>query len=427
MAAAMHGEHRPLLSEVTPGDSGAKMTFWTLVLVAANTMNGPGIVALPAAYHASGFKTATLVLAGAALLTAATVSVFVDLLRAARDRCPNVELCGLARKRGKEMYWVTLGLLSTGIVMLSCAQIVVTSQIIDAVVVSVFGSSWAFALYPSPSFVATSAGALLPFPPGTFGLSVGFLLNAGVCIYFAQFDISGNLTPQYVSSGLSLYFLAGLAAYVLSTTAGPAPEPVAYSYTELCGVAIFNFAFVVAVPSLFTDTRKYVNFKAALFVAIAVVFVFGVLVGTLGSRLPQPAGNVLATVFDRHPGLLTKTTVFSYAVALALPIPVYLILLRRNLEAAFSGRWAAVVATGLPWGLACLFYMQPWFSSLVNWSSLVCLGFINYSIPLSLVVDARRFDAYVPAKERAIAFTCFLVTGCVIIVALAVNLFQLVF
>ena len=101
---------------------------------------------------------------------------------------------------------------------------------------------------------------------------------------------------------------------------------------------------------------------------------------------PSATDNFLASVLYDGSPVLSKMAVFAYSVSLIYPLPVYLILIRDNLvDGGLCGEYtAAALANCVPWAMTLFCYMQAWFIDVLNWSSLLFLGFINYSVPLAM-------------------------------------------
>lgn len=164
----------------------------------------------------------------------------------------------------------------------------------------------------------------------------------------------------------------------------------------IVGVAVFNFAYIIAVPSLKTESSPEAKFPQSMWTAVLVMLGVYCYVGGLGgsaTHVTDGSGNVLNLFMVPGAPTVTRLAVFSYAFAIVLPIPVYVILLRRSLEQGnivSPGLAGIAVSNAVPWALALLCYMQAWFSAIINWSSLLCLGFINYTVPLAIVIAIRR-------------------------------------
>ena len=317
---------------------------------------------------------------------------------------------------------VAMGLFVLALVMLTCAQIIVTSQATDGLIVSLIGGSWALQYYPDFQLISSQQSSLMPFPEGVYAVSLGFGLNAAICIFLGKLDLGDNLVPQYFSSILTAISLVIVVFFLTFSDLGgdgvaPLPKSIE-GMSPVLGVVVFNFAYIIAVPSMFSDAQPRVHFRGAMWSGIGMFLFICCCVGFAGSAGLRSAGdNVLVTLYAIPSPIIVRAAVFSYFTALLLPIPVYSILLRRNLAYYTGVRSAGFLSLAVPWSVACICYMQHWFGTIVNWSSLICLGFVNYTVPLcvvnNFVGDKRR---------RVLAQVCLMLTTSGILGAIVQNI-----
>jgi len=288
-------------------------------------------------------------------------------------------------------------LLSVSLLALACAQIIVTAQAMDGLLVWVFGSTYALAPSSSDSWLLTSSRlSVMPFPENTFGASLGFVVNAIVCITLGCLPLSDNIEPQYVFFALFNFALCVFIWHFLNPHCDPIVlgdnrlPAIGPDLSGVPGVIIFNYAYIVAVPSLVADTRPKERFGTWMWVAVTFMWLMYAAYGLSGSlAFPDVMDNVLRSLLREEVPAISKAAVFALSIALQPSIPVYVVLLSRNLaEVGVAGPtfWANFV----PWSLALLCYMQTWFAAIINWSGLLVLGFINYSVPLAIVILQAR-------------------------------------
>ena len=394
------GEIMDVTTPLRRNVSSSGFGFLTLSLIAANTMNGPGLLALSSVFYRAGWVPAVATLFVAAVFTGYCVSLFAKVLQ----REDKVEFADLSeRYLGETGRKATVGMLAMSLTLLAAAQIVVTAQAMDAVIVGAFGSSTAVTFYPSVSIITTTTDSLMPFPQGTYGISLGFVLDALLCTFLGRFDLQDNVHPQYISAALIGAALVVLVLHFVNRRAGVGIPAFGESYGELLGVAVFNFAFVIAVPSLFSDASSKKTFGDAMWNAVGAMFCVCVAVGATGAMYVggPPSDNVLQTVYtDPTSPFLARLAAQCYCVGIALPIPVYHILCKRNIGMGAAGE---ILSVAMPWSLAFICYMQPWFAPLLNWSSLLCLGWINYTVPL--LITYRAAPEYGEAVRMCLLFS----------------------
>eukprot|EP00164_Ancoracysta_twista_P011800 GFYU01018337.1.p1 GENE.GFYU01018337.1~~GFYU01018337.1.p1 ORF type:complete len:200 (+),score=42.50 GFYU01018337.1:141-740(+) len=75
-------------------------------------------------------------------------------------------------------------------------------------------------------------------------------------------------------------------------------------------------------------------------------------------------------------------------------LPVYSISVRYNLVSTrmLSTFWANMVAIVFPWFLVLVFYQGKYFLPLLNWSSLLFNGFINFTIPFIMYKRTNHWE-----------------------------------
>jgi len=305
-----------------------------------------------------------------------------------------LEFAPLARRLGGiPLEVLTQGLLATSLWALACAQIVVTAQAMDGMFVWLCGRTFAYApLSPGGPWVESQVLSVMPFPKNTLGVSAGFAFDCCICVVLGCMDFSDNIAPQYVFFTLFCLALSGFIMHFIN----PDYDPMVFEEERLpmigpdlsgvLGVVIFNYAYIVAVPSLYADCKPSSNFKAAMWGGVGFMWLMYTVYGVMGSTaFREVDGNFLLSVLRAEVPLFSKAAVFGLSFALQPSIPNYVILLSRCLrEAGIPG--SVIWANLAPWALAMFCYMQTWFAAIVNWSGLLVLGFMNYSIPLACVL-----------------------------------------
>jgi hypothetical protein len=64
-----------------------------------------------------------------------------------------------------------------------------------------------------------------------------------------------------------------------------------------------------------------------------------------------------------------------------------------------------LLSTACPWGLTLVLAYQKWFVALINWSALLCLGIVNFVVPLGMYVAACR-DCEEREEGSALGLLC---------------------
>lgn len=412
-------------------NGGGSLSEPSIALISINTMLGPGLLAIPYAFQSAGWIFSDLGLVAGGLITADVACLFASGIQMTRKHADEYqsatddeetsltpaeppatwEFAALARfLSGPKLEKVSQLFLALGLVSLACAQIIVTAQAMDGFLVWVFGKTYAIEVVGTP-LISTDVLSVMPFPANTWGVSLGFVIDAFICVTLGLMDLSDNIIPQYVFFAMFNFAVLVFLAHFFNPDVdqivhgdGRLPN-VGHDLGGVLGIVIFNYAYIVAVPSLRSDSKQDVNFNAATWGGVAFMMVMYIVYGYLGAlSFPQVADNLLVSILQPEVPSITKAAVFALSFAFVPAIPVYVILLARSIEdAGISERLSTILANLIPWTIALLCYMQSWFSIIITWSGLLVLGFINYNIPLLLILLA--FYANKHGKVGTAGFT----------------------
>jgi hypothetical protein len=487
--------------------SSPKLSFTAIVVIAANTMNGPGLTTLPSIASASGQVTFSVLVTVAALITSFVVHRLVSVMWNAHHHhqyqqqyqqqhddealikqiptasstsddnefenlLENTEDGGGAgvnivvipvkvnsasrrRPRLKETDIVVLSEKLFGLkklaslAMIGCAlslalaQMMLCAAIADSMLVASVGQSCGLGMF---DIYCTSNLSMKPFqmmvipqdddnnnmdmattPPVSL-ISAGLVLASSITISLATVDLDSLVVAQYFLFGCLLVACSrfystlrdmGDVAFseqdatwfgeedtsllLLPATApfwiGPRPF-------DAVGPILFNFAFVVTAPPLVCGADSPASGTRALVVACVLMGALYILIGRVGANAATNTGfglddNLLSLVLrGRHdPDSLDVWdigvdvwdigAVSLFGLSQLASIPVYCELAREtirvHLQVTHNKPLALFVASHVcPWILVALTYNSALFEEFVDWSSLLLLGFANFSLPLLL-------------------------------------------
>lgn len=393
-------------------------------LISVNTMMGPGLLAIPESFQLGGWFPNVVAIFLGALITADVAVLLGEAITLTSKKATRLHKYGtvpladangdgeeldsdhqdkdtwefgsLSRHYGGEkLGYISDLLLGLSLLALACAQIIVTAQAMDGLIVWLHGKTYAYAPWSGSNVVLSSdVLSVMPFPKNTIGISAGFLVDAVICITLGFLPLADNVIPQYVFFALFNFALIVLMWHFINPHYDPMifndnrTPIVGHSMNGVVGVVIFNYAYIVAVPVLRSDAHPRSSFSCSMRVAVAYMAVMYFIFGLCGSFAFKAVNeNLLVSVLRDGVPVISKLAVFALSFALQPSIPVYVILLSRSM-AELGIRSPVFWANFIPWSLAACAYMQSWFLAIVNWSGLLVLGFMNYSIPLALVILA---------------------------------------
>jgi len=309
-----------------------------------------------------------------------------------------VSLCGTYF--GKIAERVTCAMLIPCLLTLGLAQMIIGCQVIDSLIIWAGGRSYALCYAAGagqePGIVHATELSLTPFGSGFWGISLGFIIVCPVCMLLGRMDLSANIMPQIISFMLLCFALCTFFWHFASPHHDPL-EPSRVPVVDKGGLAgflgtvVFNYSFVISVPSLVNEKRDGVDMAKAVWGSTVFMTIVYLTTGVLGAMAFQiNHTNVMQDLLYPAAPVVTKLAVFGYTMAIIPAIPIYGILLQYNLEQQrlLTGWKAYMVGNGLPWLTVMVFMYQPMFNTLVNWTSLLVNGFVNFSIPLAVFLKA---------------------------------------
>jgi len=167
--------------------------------------------------------------------------------------------------------------------------------------------------------------------------------------------------------------------------------------SQVMGTLIFNYVFVVTVPSWCNERKPSVSVNRSLWTATITSSIIYLLIGIPGAwAFKLQANSDIISTINGSPSanVITRIAVYLYPiVSVASSIPVYAIVMRYNIiennimRKSFANFWAVI----FPWLLVLPFYTGSGLQTFMNWTSLVFNGVINYVIPCLLYVKIRNW------------------------------------
>merc|ERR1719343_950249 len=129
--------------------------------------------------------------------------------------------------------------------------------------------------------------------------------------------------------------------------------PVGTDFSQLCGTMLFNFAYVVTVPSWCIQRAPGISVKKTIWTASTGCFLLYVVVGWMGAAAfhdtLSPSVDLLVALNNKH--LAAASDVFFPLMAALSGVPIFAIIMRQNLlEQGLCGpKIATIVGVVMPW------------------------------------------------------------------------------
>jgi len=385
-------------------------------ILICNTMNGPGILGVPFVYQMGGLIVPTISLLLIAWVSITCGAMFASALATAKQakeakgqgiKVGELEFCSVIKIYfGRRVELMSQALLTVCLTSLALAQMVIGCQTIDAFIVFAAGRTYGLQYAPAFEVVSSSELSMQPFGTGKFMVSLGFAVCCVVCLGLGRLNLSENLFPQVLSFLLFVFSVVTFFWYFAR------PETAELKVSNLngwlgqevagvLGIVIFNFSYVVAVPSLCNEKADKVEMQRPIIAAVLFMLTIYFAMGLMGdAAFDDEDSDILATILQPDPDsgatpAVAKFAVFAFAHAIVPCIPLYCVLIGYNLRDGFGmAPWLAYTLSNVvPWLIALILVYQPFFSALVGWSSLLVSGFVNFTIPLLLVLKVRLCHA----------------------------------
>eukprot|EP01094_Clydonella_sp_ATCC50884_P012688 TRINITY_DN22991_c0_g1_i1.p1 TRINITY_DN22991_c0_g1~~TRINITY_DN22991_c0_g1_i1.p1 ORF type:complete len:508 (+),score=99.46 TRINITY_DN22991_c0_g1_i1:392-1915(+) len=387
---------------------GAKeITYFGSFALLVNNITGAGIVDLPVLFQQAGWLTPTIAVIFMMVLGALSSAMLCEAMASVpgNDRFQGrVELTSLSKILfNKFGYYATQIVLNVSLQAMNMSGIIIAAQTMDWMLLQIFSWNGALEFYPHPGFSSVTSpptGADSPFD-GSIVLSLGFIIVMLLSVPLGIFNLDENMWVQNAAFILTvcIFFMWFGTFFAIGLDFERIPA-VGSDQTQVLGQIIFDFAYVITIPSWVNEKRENVSINYSLWSSGIFSALIYISIGLFGGWALTISGdeNLLdALTGSTTGGLNTFAVVLSYAFPLIvlLPgIPVYSIIVRYNLiETELCGlKWANFWGVLFPWIVSIPFLTGDGFVNLLNWSSLFINGIVNFIIPMLLFIVMRRMS-----------------------------------
>ena len=371
---------------------------------------------LPGVFQTSGWLPSLLVMAVCAVWT--TVSGM--LLARGMSLFPGNATFNRRLEFGKAafyllprwLYYIAWGTLVFVFFTQNLANILVTAQTMDSMILASAGKTCAIVMDPSAQqrFTCVTGDTQDSSTDSLFGsdqhvLTIGYAVTLIVTIPLGIMNLDDNIGIQI--GGMLLTFLCVIVWVLnfwymgLQTDRLPtwAPDPT-NGYLQLLPSILFNYGFVTTIPSWVNEKRSSVRVTSTLIGAQLLATAQYVLTAVFAGLAIDFTDNVDITAKLNDPKqervwLASRIMTFIFPLANILTsIPVFSIIVRYNLlqlQGVKMPVWLAnLIAVYLPWFIAVPFYTGNQVSLLITWSSALLFVHINLLLPAAMFVSSER-------------------------------------
>jgi len=389
---------------------GRNIGFFGATAVIINNVTGPGMVTLPVLFAQAGWVLPTL-----AMVVMMVTSTFASTLMAkamtlvdGNSRLQKrLEMTTLAKALFP--HWAYLAVMVMLIICLQASNIsaiIISAQTMDFTLVAIY-KSCALEFYPSFGFVCVSEpGDAISAFGDAYVLTLGFLLVALASIPLGYFNLDDNIAVQI---GAFFLMVAIICEWVIVfVLLGPKDGHTVPAFGEsqyvvnVLGTIVFNYAYVVTIPSILNEKKKDVGINKSLWISTAastVIFMIIGLGGALVFRFGTSGNPTILTVINDATGLpgwlhaVSQVCVYLFPLATLISgIPIMAIVIRYNLiNAKLCGPVLAnFFAVVVPFLFSIPFYTGDGLQSVIAWTGLFVNGLVNFVVPIVLYIIALR-------------------------------------
>mmetsp|Transcript_31874 Transcript_31874/g.44440 ORF Transcript_31874/g.44440 Transcript_31874/m.44440 type:complete len:599 (+) Transcript_31874:37-1833(+) len=401
-ASLLNGHLDPNIASNFGKKTISPLSSYALLL---NNITGPGLVAMCVAYQHGGWFPATSLLFGAAvgaLLSAGFLVETMTRFHGNEHFEGRVEFMEMARALFPRWgYYIVFILFLFNITTSNVSAILESAQTLDQTILMIFGQVCALELSPDFGVVCVTESSMdvdSVFGDNIEYVSGGFVALAIISIPIGFWNLEENMIIQMFSFIALCVLLAEFCIQFFHNGLHPEYLPVSRLNNgagATLGSILFNFAFVVTVPSWVNEKRKDVRIHETLSSTISTGTLMFALMGCVGAMAYQfPNGADLLTKLSMpSQWFVTRVLAQLFPPLVLVPgIPILSIIVRYNLlENRVCGPFNAnMIAVVLPWLIAFLTMSGNKLNIILNWSGLLTVVPLNFLIPCAMYLISRE-------------------------------------
>jgi len=326
------------------------------------------------------------------------------------DHEPHVELETLVRAVTPPSLWLAFQLAFYGAMMLMAIScVVISAASLDQLSVLLLGDAWALQLTPRLAVVSSCSGTLACASQPLFAATAsagGYIVSAGyafvvvITLPLALIEVSDafQAASYAVSSICLLLLMCKFVALAASAPVAAPLHPMGWDSGLVSEVCFWSWCISFAVPMWLDEKYEGLSIERPLFAAFGHRALLDLLLGVSGAAafpsLPASKLNILDAVAS-HPscGTPIRACGILFVIASLLPnITDYAMVASRNLESHIGHSAANAAGIVFPFLVGWMFYLGAAFSTLINVSSPLLNGLVQFVVPSLLFSAYERLD-----------------------------------
>ncbi|POG78282.1 hypothetical protein GLOIN_2v1853035 [Rhizophagus irregularis DAOM 181602=DAOM 197198] len=378
--------------------SGSGISFFGSVALLISSMTGPGLVTIPLLFQTAGWLIPVITFVVATVLSGAASLFLCEALSSVSGNNKfqkQVEFSQLSSILVTNKYYKNL--IQTGLFIsmqsFNIASIILSAQTMDSLVISIIGKTCGIGIHPDAGFFCVNRQKAegSPFEERYMLLTAGYLIALCITVPMGIMDLVENIKVQIISlMTLTFIVLTWLVTFVIhGLDAGLVPM-IGYDKSQVIGTVLFNYAFIITIPSWVNDVNPSVPIRKAVWFSVITSTIVYLLLGIMGGMAYKmgPVSNIISTVNESpEKSIISIITTYLFPLAaLTTSIPVYTIIIRYNLlRTGYCGKGMAnLLSCALPWIIIIPFQTGFWLNAFINWASLIFSSSCNFILPFYL-------------------------------------------
>ncbi|SOV16588.1 amino acid transporter, putative [Plasmodium sp. gorilla clade G2] len=325
-------------------------------------------------------------------------------------------------------FWLVQICFYASILCSNIISIVIVSLAVDHLIINMFGYTIGFVIYPNIEIkYFTNINELYYTKNYILCVTIGYIINAIVSIYFSQSNLEDNMKVQFLSffflmtTILQMIYLSILKIYQYNTTDinlhilrnnytinkyTDIKYPTIfgnYNFKQLISSYISSYSTVTVIPCWANEMKSDVKviktvWLCNLFCCI-IYYIFGYVLCTAYPNINNDniLNDILQTPFLN---IYMKISIYIFDILTIAPgIYVYCIATRYNLinSNICSEKTAFLFGTIFPFFISCFFNSRYIFENIFTWSSLIFSYACNFITPSIIYLIACK---NIPFSEK---------------------------
>jgi len=223
-----------------------------------NNLSGPGVVGLPLLFQQAGWMVPSICMILIAVTTWLASSMLCEAMRyypQNRGYNSRIEFSTLTKYYfGHKFYIFSQLVFIFALQSVNVAGIIETAQVMDLVVLRIFGRTGGLEFYPHFQWTWAYSGSrgASPFSADIYVLSLGFVITLILIIPMGYFNLDDNMIVQKIAFLIALIiFGEWIVLFIIRIYEGKGNTvpPFGTNVSPVFGTIMFNYAMVVTVPS----------------------------------------------------------------------------------------------------------------------------------------------------------------------------------